>query len=606
MLAYQARRYEVITDLKAVDVPLQPVAKPPLNLAEQFPESFPLQVAIYLTREDEGGLGLVHAFQEMGIPFFVTREFDRAVAHSCLFIYPEIDGNSFTPAQAQKLTEFVQSGGTVFAQNVFTGGFRPLFGFRNFRASHSRHRLSIVAEGHPLFKYLDRPEEREVPLADSTVASLFATNGYTSDGSSQVLAQFKDGSAALLGKATGQGSAFVTGVAFDDVILRSQCNRHYRPYRAYVNTFEPGGDVWLLMLRAWYEHYQPGFVRLATIPEGKRSWLMLSHDVDWENSVVPMLDFAEMEARHHTKSTFFMQAKYISDMNGRAFFYGSNLTVLSQLVAKGFDVESHTVVHARGFNQFEWGTGGENYSNYRPRMEKTGLAEGGSVLGEVRVSKELIDAAVPGHQTVFFRAGHLRFPPTLAQALAECGYEFDSSFTAPDVMSNFPYQLTYDKDFEHESPIYEFPVTIEDEAEPPLAERVGKALEVIQANANNGAVSVILIHTNDPKTKVPAEDQLLTQLPADIGVSDMLSFARYWRARDRLVWTIVQGKDSHEVTLTAQTSEPASGLTFSFGQDISSVDGGANLLPDHRHIVLPALAVGQEARFNIVYQSAGR
>ncbi len=561
-----------------------------------------MQVAVYLTREDEGGLGLVHAFKEMGIPFFVTQDFDRALEHSCLFIYPEVDGSTFTPDQVRKLTQFVQSGGTIFAQNVFAGGLKPLFGYRDVQGSRTRHGLAIVADGYPLFQYLDRPEERKIPLADAKATSLFVTNGYTSDGSSQVLARFDDDSAALLGKTTGQGSAFVTGVAFDDVILRSQCNRHFQPYRAYVNTFEPGGDVWPLILRAWYEHYEAGAVRLATIPQGKRSWLMLSHDVDWENSVVPMLAFAEMEMRHHTKSTFFMQAKYISDMNGRAFFYGSNLKVLAKLVAMGFDVESHTVIHARGFNQFDLGTGRETYTNYRPHMEKTGMAEGASVLGEVRVSKELIDAAIPAHHTIFFRAGHLRFPPTLAEALVECGYEFDSSFTAPDVMSNFPYELTYDRDFEHESPIYEFPVTIEDEEQPPLAERIGKALQVIQANADNGAVSVILIHSNDPKSKVPAENALLNQLPGDIGVSDMLSFARYWRARDRLVWTIVRGKNPQEVTLTAQSTEPASGLTFSFGQVISSVEGGAELLPDHRHIVLPPLAAGGEARFNIVYQ----
>lgn len=588
--------------MKAVEVPLQPVVKPPLNLTEQFPESFPLQVAVFLARQDEGGLGLAHAFQEMGIPFFFTSEFDRAIAHSCLFIYPEVDGSTFTPDQVKKLAAFVQSGGSIFAQNVFAGGLKPLFGFRDVQAARTRHRVEISGQGNPLFQYLNRPEEGEIPLAGEQAATLFATNGYTSDGSSQVWAKFDDGSAAMLAKNTGQGTALLSGVSFDDVILRSQCNRHYQPYRAYVNTFEPGGDVWLLMLRAWYEHYAPGAVRLATIPQGKRSWLMLSHDVDWENSVLPMLDFAEMESRHHTNSTFFMQAKYISDMNGRAFFRGSNLRVLSRLVAMGFDVESHTVVHARGFNQFEPGTGQENYANYRPHMEKTGRAEGASVLGEVRVSKELIDAAIPGHHTVFFRAGHLRFPPTLAQALVECGYEFDSSFTAPDVMSNFPYALTYDQDFAHQSPVYEFPVTIEDEADPPLAERIRNALEVIQENAENGAVSVILIHTNDPKTKVPAEDDLLTRLPADIGTSDMLSFARYWRARDRLVWTVARGKDAQEVTLTVRSSEPASGLTFSFARDVASAGSGAELLSDHRHMVLPPLVAGQEARFDIVYQ----
>jgi hypothetical protein len=60
------------------------------------------------------------------------------------------------------------------------------------------------------------------------------------------------------------------------------------------------------------------------------------------------------------------------------------------------------------------------------------------------VSKSLLDGELPGHRTVFFRAGHLRVPPYLPEALVRCGYEFDSSFTAGDVLSNFPYELDFD------------------------------------------------------------------------------------------------------------------------------------------------------------------
>jgi hypothetical protein len=328
---------------------------------------------------------------------------------------------------------------------------------------------------------------------------------------------------------------------------------------------------------------------------------MLSHDIDWENSVSKARAFAELEARHHTSSTFFMQTKYISDMNGRAFFTGKNLDVLAELTARGFDVESHTVTHARGFNQFPLGTGSETYTNYRPRIARSGQAPGASVMGEVRVSKELLDAAIPGLHTIFFRAGHLRFPPTLTEALVRCGYEFDSSFTAPDVLTNFPFVLTFDRDFEHESPVYEFPVTIEDEEDPPLTERVGKALEVIQANADNGAVSVVLIHPNDSTSKLAAEEFLLNHLPRDIGVSDMRSFARFWRARDHLKWQVLPTENPRGVILEALSREPVSGLTFEFAPAISSVDGGASLLPDHHRVVLPPLQPEKESTFHIVY-----
>ena len=594
-------RSEVITNLAAAEVPLRPAVKRPVDYYHEYPEAFPQQVAVLMLDDREGGLSLVHGFREMGIPFFVTQDLSTALQHPLVFIYPEVDADSFAPDDLQKITNFVQAGGTIFAQQVLAGSLGGLFGFSTYQQRKSRHWVSFDPAGNPLGKYLDRPEERRIPLAGESVPESFSTCGYVPDGTGKVLARFEDGSAALLEKPTGQGTLFLSGVGFDDVIMRAQCNRHYDAFRAYVNTFEPGGDAWLLLLRAWYEGFARNAVRLATMPQGRRSVVMLSHDIDWAYSVPKCLAFAQMEGRHHVRSTFFMQTKYVSDANGRAFFLGPNLDVLRKLVAMGFDVESHTVIHSRAFNKFAYGTGGETYGNYRPRAVSMTEAMNGSVLGEVRVSKELLDGAIPGHHTIFFRAGHLRFPSSLAEALVNCGYEFDSSFTAPDVMSNFPYRLTYDRDFEHESPIYEFPVTIEDEDEPPLPQRIAQALEVIRANADNGAANVVLIHTNDDETKVPAEEALLNGLPADIMVSDMVDFARFWRARDQLKWEVLPGKNPDNLTLTVESAEAVNDLTFEFAQAVSSVDNGAQILPSRHQVVLPPLAPAVKMTFGIHY-----
>ena len=196
---------------------------------------------------------------------------------------------------------------------------------------------------------------------------------------------------------------------------------------------------------------------------------------------------------------------------------------------------SHSIIHSRGFNKFELGSGRETYANYHPRGLGYDTASGATVFGEVRVSKELLDGQIQDQNTVFFRAGHLRVPPSLPEALERSGYEFDSSFTADDVLSNFPYALPLDLGFDEDSRIYEFPVTIEDEEPPGFAKRVPQALDVILANAENEAANVLLVHSNESIEKAPAEQELLRQLPQDIGKSDMLHFARFWKARDRLL-----------------------------------------------------------------------
>lgn len=100
---------------------------------------------------------------------------------------------------------------------------------------------------------------------------------------------------------------------------------------------------------------------------------------------------------------------------------------------------SHSIIHSRGFNKFELGLGHETYSSYQPRELGFDTASGATVFGEVRVSKELLNGEILGQDTIFFRAGHLRVPVSLPESLERSGYQFDSSFTADDVLSTFPF-----------------------------------------------------------------------------------------------------------------------------------------------------------------------
>jgi hypothetical protein len=590
-----------IKNLRAAEVPVMPLRHEIPDPAEAFPESFPMQVAVFWSKPDEGMLGLVHALREMGIPFFVTRDLDQALRHSLVIVYPSADGRTLSDDQVGKLTRHVTNGGSLLSFNVSAGALRPLFGFREMAPSRRRHRVIFDASTDPIERYLNRPEEREVQLGNAKYDEIFWTNGYTPDGTSETLAHFDDGTAAVLRKKSGEGTAYVFGLSLQDAVLRSQVNRDYDAERHYVNAFEPGADVWMLMLRAWYESRQADAVRLGTIPDGKNSVLLLSHDVDWENSFAPALDFAAMEERHHAKSTFFIQTKYVSDANSAAFFFGKDLDDLEKLYSLGFSIGSHSIIHSRAFNKFELGTGTETLATYNPRGTGFESATGATVFGEVRVSKELLDGQLPGQQTVFFRSGHLRVPPTMPEALQRCGYLFDSSFTAPDVLTNFPYSLPLGLDFDEDSGLFEFPLTFEDEEAPRLDQRVASALEVIRANAENGAISVILIHSNDATYKLRAEEDLLDHLPDGVTATDIVGFARFWRGRDRAKWTITAGKAASDVRLGVTAEEPVEGLTFEFSRQVKSVRGEATLAASGRQIVLGPLKAGESLSLDIHY-----
>ena len=598
--------------LQAADVPVAALVHAGTNPMQVFPETFPMQVAVYLTTPGQGILGLIHSLREMGIPFFVTRDLDRALRHPLLIIYPTAVGSTFTAVQIRALTQYVSNGGSIFAVDIFAGGLRDLFGFRAYTASQRRYFVNFVPGADPALRYINRPEELQTRLGDPHVGNIYWTNAYASDGTSQVLAHFDDGSAAVLRKTTGKGVAYLSGVSFWDAVLRSQVGRDYNAQRHYVNAFEPGADVWMLLLRAWYESREPGAVRLSAIPNAQSSVLLLSHDVDWENSFDPMLDYARMEMQHHTHSSFMIQTNYVTDYNSRAFFYGKNLADLKQLYDWGFSIGAHSVIHSEGFNHFSLGTGNETFANYRPANTGKETATGADVFGEVRVCKQLIDGQLPGHHTILFRSPGLRIPRGLPEALQRCGYQFDSSFTADDVLSNFPYALPLGLDFEEDSGIDEFPITIEDTEPPPalpLPERVPQALEIIRANAENEAINVILIHSNEAGAKLHAEEQMIEGLPPTVTATDLLSYAEFWRARNLLRWSFTPAGNS-AVIVAVQSGTPVSGITFEFQRAIVSVTAevdahgvapAATLLPDHHRIVLPVLNAGATLRLRVLY-----
>jgi hypothetical protein len=591
-----------VSSLHTADVPVLARASQRPDLEKEFPESSPLQLAVLWTKPEETGLGLLHSLRQMGIPFFWTRRLDQALKHSRLLLYPSVDAKTFTPEQAEQLGRYVRDGGTIFAQNVFAGAVKSLFGFREFSPSRGRHWVSFQTGDDSVFRYLDRPEEQKVRLGSEKISEIFWTNGYSPDPSAKVLARFEDGAAALLTKTSGKGKIYLAGVGLDDVTVRNQSNRDFEAQRTYVNAFEPGTDVWMLMLRAWYEAYTQNWIRLATIPDGRRSVLLLSHDLDSEPSVSLTEDYMAMEHRLGSTSTLFMQMKYADDSIGPALLSARNLEFLHKAKAEGFELGSHSVSHALTFNKFPKGTGQESFGNYRPRIGwGSKNYSDGSVFGEVRVSKQLLDGEVPSQHTIFFRAGHLRVPPALPEALERCGYEFDSSFTAGDVLTNFPYSLPLELGMIEDTPIYEFPVTLEDEEAPGLSAHLESDLKVIEANAGNGAINVLLVHPNDPGQKVPAEEALIRRLPAGVGASDLASFARYWRARDHLRWMAQPTRDPLEWTLTIRGPELVSGLTFEFQRSIAKADGIASLQVEPHRLILPALAAGQEVVLRIRY-----
>mgnify|MGYP003611776285 FL=1 len=66
-----------------------------------------------------------------------------------------------------------------------------------------------------------------------------------------------------------------------------------------------------------------------------------------------------------------------------------------------------------------------------------------------------------------------------------------------------------------------------------MKELVAKWVDVIEANAGNGAISTLLIHPSETGHKLEAEERLLSQLSGkDIWIGNISQYGDFWQARN--------------------------------------------------------------------------
>jgi peptidoglycan/xylan/chitin deacetylase (PgdA/CDA1 family) len=480
-------------------------------------------------------LALRDCLELVGIPFVATRSLQQAVRWPLVLVSGVLTNREFTATEREVLYGYVERGGVLLATEVQGKTFFPLFGISGVTTSRTNFRLNFTAAADPILRYINRPEERTVSLGDPALyaATIWSTEYAVSPGTA-VLAQYENRAAALTVNAYGRGLAYALGLGFKETSLVPQLAHGFEAARRWINWFEPSGDVFRLLLRGLYEASVHPFLLVHTVPDGKQTGLCLSHDVDARESFRNSLTFATMEASLGVHSTFFVTTKYFTDSTDIGYYTPQRVTWIRQARALGAEVGSHSVSHSEGFGSFPVGSPRVGPRDYDPSHP--------TLFGEVRVSQQLLDRDLEAH-TVGFRSGYLIYPNDLLAVLEQSGYLFDSSVSAQWVLTNFPFFgfRRRSLDSEH-STVVEVPVTLDDsrgelEARNFLtAETQDTALrtwlEVIRANAENNAISCLLIHPTDTTYKLATERRLLESVRAtDIWIGTVGALAAFWRGR---------------------------------------------------------------------------
>ena len=516
------------------------------------------RLALLLTDPDSAWLGLVHGLQSIGVPFCVTRDYRDALRHRVVLVYPTVSGRVLGADALKALAKFPSTGGTLIGTNVEGGGLNELFGFSEAKASRTRREV-VLDSLHPLTKPYADSRERTIPFSNpKSGADATGSLGYL--GAQAPLARFEDGSAAITARRVGDGHAYALGIDPGFVLLTGYNNREQGVARAYANEYEPALDVLLRLLRDIYREGEPAAVTLGPVPGGKSLATLLTHDIDYGISLTNAVLYAEYEAAAQVSATYFIQTKYVRDWNDDVFFNDAGLVPLRRLRELGMEVASHSVAHSLIFNRMALGSGDERYPEYQPFVRDAQRTENATMLGELRVSRFLLEHFLPGDRVVSFRPGHLRNPYALPQALEATGYRFSSSVTANNSLTHLPFRLTVGRETTAQSAIYEFPVTIEDEAKPRLGDRLAQALAVADRIARHGGLLVVLIHPDVTDHKLEFERRFVEAIRGRSWFGTVREFGAFWAARDRVAVDVERQGTGLRVVLTA--AQQVGGLTL--------------------------------------------
>lgn len=526
------------------------------------------RLAVLITEKGSNWLGLAHGLKTIGVPFIMTEDADRALTHDVVLVYPIISGRDLETDTLRALARFPQNGGTLIATNVLGGGLASVFGFEDVIESRAHTHLTFDGD-YTVTADFEALGQKTIKIGSTTQrATNPGTNAYRSPRQTPV-AVYEDGSAAIVRRDYADGTAYALGIDLGQLLLKGYNFKEDDISEAYANRYQPTLDTLLRLVAAIYREGERDSVTLGTVPNGKSLSVMLTHDVDYRTSVRNAVKYAEMEASNGVRSTYFIQTKYMKDFNDETFLDEDGVSYIRALEALGVEIASHSVSHSLQFNRFQLGSGTEALPSYRPFVRDAETTSHASIMGELRVSKFILEALID-HPVVSFRPGYLRIPTELPEALEWSGYAYSSSVTANKSLTHLPFRLMAGRQFDTNTEIFEFPITIEDEMPPLMGERLDEAKAIADHLAGYGGTMVVLSHPDILGHKFEFAEGFIAHVKPFSWIGTISEFGDWWSARDAVGVEVVPSEDGVTIELSCPT--PIEGLSL----DVPDVYGTPN------------------------------
>jgi hypothetical protein len=473
-------------------------------------------------------IGAARALEPLGIPYRFFSDVAAAKDFEVIQVGGSVAADDLSVEEIATLQAYVEAGGTLILYNVSDPDAFDLAGIERAFYDPTHARLDFLDVADPILTYLDHPNERSVLLSDGVTG--IQSREHTCTGT--VLATYDNGSHAICRHRIGAGTVYTVGIRPKIWQLFRQNWKTSGLDLDFTGHFHPTADIPSLMLRGLYEAYTTMPQLRAFAPPTYRGVLVVTHDVDDAGSVENLPRYWAFEREQGVGATYFIQTATYSTGYTSGFYGPETVQVLSD--ATDFDLGSHSFGHFRNFDECAPGSGEESAGSYLPTASGAGISTDCTVLGELGVSRYLLEEDL-GVGVEHFRAGHLVVPPSLPASLARLGYRRDTSTPAGYTGAFLPFvQFEYQSPEIIEYPVMEYPISISDNklGETNVQETVEHWREVLAANAANGMPTVLLVHPSDRSGRLEALEQFIRSVnDGSYWITDLESFADFWEGQ---------------------------------------------------------------------------
>jgi hypothetical protein len=341
--------------------------------------------------------------------------------------------------------------------------------------------------------------------------------------------------------------------------------------------------VILRLLKNIYLDSDRDATTVCTVPYNKSLSVCITHNINFRKALDESVDFAREEKKLGIHSTYFIQTKYIRDRSASVFNTIEDFNKLRELFSLGMDLQSNSVSGSPLFDQFEQGSGQEVYPDYRPYVMAWDKTYKGTVFGEMRVSRFLIDHFVPVNNSMCFRSSHLYTPFTYPQSLLATGYRFSSSVSANGSLTHLPFQMNYNREYDSEVEAFEFPMTDDDEIPPYTFDRAESAIRLAKKISRYGGCFIGQVHPNSIGLKV--EKAFIAKMGDNAWYGTIRDFGLWWAARNEVTIDISKEGGRRVVIVNVPKRMEGLAIMLPIRSTPVSVDGGGKYSVDGKLII---------------------